>query len=83
MTEWPDTIGPKIIKSIDSGVLDVIESVSYAMPNNGQFNTSDFVAYGYNVPGDLISQHAVITLAYVIVVTTVGYFFFKSREIAA
>ncbi|MEZ6117264.1 MAG: hypothetical protein R3C28_11905 [Pirellulaceae bacterium] len=84
MLEWnAQEMSVKVIRAIDGMVLDVVESLSYALPDAGQFNTSEFVANGYNIPANLIGQHAMISLAYVLVVTVAGYFFFKSREIAA
>ena len=35
------------------------------------------------IPADLMLQHLVTTLAYGLVVAIAGYFFFKTREVAA
>ena len=83
MVEMDDTPLTAVIKGIDGILMHVIQAVSYAMPNCGKFNTSNFVAYGYDVPPALISQHFAITFAYFIVLSMVSYFFFKTREIAA
>jgi hypothetical protein len=78
-----DSLGIKLVKGIDQIAMHIIEGVSYAMPNCGQFNTANFVAYGYNVPVELVGQHFVITAAYFFVLVAAGYFFFRTREIAA
>lgn len=83
MIELDPTWTTWIIKSIDKVLLHVIDAVTYAMPNCGEFNTSRFVAYGYDVPSDLVSQHFVITMLYFLILTGAAYFFFKTREIAA
>ncbi|MEQ8787494.1 MAG: ABC transporter permease [Pirellulaceae bacterium] len=53
------------------------------LPRFNDFNTSDYVAEGYSIYGDLLSQHFVITLAYCFVLSVTGYFFLRTREIAA
>jgi hypothetical protein len=35
------------------------------------------------VNNDLLAEHAVLTLAFCLVTSVVGYFFLKTREIAA
>jgi ABC-type transport system involved in multi-copper enzyme maturation permease subunit len=72
-----------IMKQIDGALMHVIQGVGFTMPNCGQFNNSNFIAYGYNVPSELVTQHFVITMLYCLVLTAVAYFFFKTREIAA
>jgi len=47
------------------------------------FPTSRFVAYGFNIDGNLLAQHCLIALAYFVVLCVYGNFFLKSREIAA
>ncbi len=83
LAELEPGIGTWIMRRIDAVLMQVIETVSYAMPDCGRFNTSNFVAFGFDVPVDLMAQHATIALAYVLVVSVAGYFFFKAREIAA
>ncbi|MCP4194024.1 MAG: ABC transporter permease [Planctomycetaceae bacterium] len=83
MVELDQTVGTTIIQRIDDVLMFVIQTVSYAMPDCSIFNTSRFVAYGFNIPAALMAQHFVITLAYVAVASAVGYFCFRTREIAA
>lgn len=78
-----------IIKAADTGAMFLMQVVANLMPNFndyadlGGINTSRFAAYGFDIPGSLMGQHLVITLAYLAVVTTAGYFFLKTKEIAA
>jgi hypothetical protein len=51
-------------------------------PDYTAFNTSRFVAYGFNIDGNLLAQHCTIAAAFVLVLSIYGYFFLKSREIA-
>ncbi len=77
------------IQGFDSVAMFLMRIVSYLMPNFREFaeyggmNTARFVAYGFDIRADLMVQHLVITLAYVTVATCAGYFFLKTREIAA
>ncbi len=43
---------------------------------------TEFVAYNYDIPGSLVAQYAVSTVAYVLAFSLLGYFFLKSREVA-
>lgn len=83
MVELDPTLGTLIIKRIDDVLMFVIQTVSYAMPDCSIFNTSRFVAYGFDIPSALMAEHFVITLAYAAVASAVGYFCFRTREIAA
>lgn len=83
MSELEPGIGTEIMKRIDSVLMLFVQGVSQAMPDCGQFNTANFVAHGFDIPFDLMAQHFTITLAYAMVVSVAGYFFLKTREIAA
>ena len=83
MTDLAPGLGTTIITRIDDVLMLVIQTVSYAMPDCSIFNTSRFVAYGFNIPGGLMVQHFLITLAYAFVASIVGYFCLRTREIAA
>ena len=78
-----NSVGVQIMKALDGIAMHIIKGVSYAMPDCGQFNTANFVADGFNVPNELVGQHFVITAAYFLVLAAAGYFFFRTREIAA
>ena len=83
MSELEPGLGTWIIQRIDNVLMLFVQGISYAMPDCGMFNTSRFVAYGFDIPADLMAQHLTITLVYAPVVCIAGYFFFKTREIAA
>ncbi|MCP4817172.1 MAG: hypothetical protein GY888_32050, partial [Planctomycetaceae bacterium] len=48
-----------------------------------EFNTVDKVAYGFNIDNGLVARHCLITLAYFFVISVIGYFILKTRELAA
>jgi hypothetical protein len=73
----------KAIKLVDSGVLMTVWTMFQAIPSFGQFNTSEFVAYGYNIPDALLARHITMALMYFILTAVIGYFFLKTRELAS
>jgi hypothetical protein len=56
---------------------------TYILPDYTRFDTTQFVADGYNIFGDLVGQQLTMAAVYFVVVSIVGYFFLKTREIAA
>jgi hypothetical protein len=72
-----------IIKSIDAVFVLTLLAVTKMLPDYGYFDTTTFVADGFNISANLIVQQGLVTLAYVFALTVAGYFFLKTREIAA
>lgn len=73
----------KTIKAVDAGILFTVWTMFQAIPSFGQFNTSEFVAYGYNIPGALLCRHITMTFGYFVLTSLIGYFFLKTRELAS
>ncbi len=71
------------LKSFDFVTVMIMSGICSLLPDYGGFNNSDFVANGFDIHNALIMRDFIVTLAYVGVLTTVGYFFLKTREIAA
>jgi len=71
------------IKGVDYGITQVVQSVASMIPNYSDFDTSAYIADGFQVPGSLLPEHFLIVLAYFLVLSTAGYFLLKTREIAA
>ena len=82
-TELEIGVGGAIIEWIDWALMLIMRAFSSLVPDYEQFQTGAYVAYGYNIPGSLLAQHLVMTAVYVIVISIIGYFFLKTREIAA
>lgn len=76
------TIVEKTIKVIDMIIMQGMRGMTYVLPDYRQFDTTQFVASGYNIYIDLIAQHLTAGFVYVIAVGIVGYFFLKTREVA-
>ena len=71
------------IQVVDKGIIYTIVSLFQAIPSFGQFNTSEFVAYGFNIFEGLVARHLTMTLCYFILTSLIAYFFLKTRELAA
>ncbi len=72
-----------VIKQIDKGIMFTLWTMVQAIPSLDQFNTSEFVANGYNIFGGLVARHITMTLAYFLMTSIIAYFFLKTRELAA
>ncbi len=72
-----------IIKKIDYAVMYGILNLKTALPNFNKLSTSEFVAYGTNIFDDLLLRHITITFGYFVMSSFIGYFFVKTREMAA
>ncbi|MFV1965760.1 MAG: ABC transporter permease [Pirellulaceae bacterium] len=76
---WPT----RVIQGVDVVFMKGMQVASNVLPNYRQFDTTEWVAYGYNIQGGLLSINMLTALTYFAVVAVVGYFFLKTREVAA
>ncbi len=75
--------GIRIIKVLDLVLMQLMQVSANILPNYESFNTAAWVAYGYNIEPGLMGMNLLRGLAYLVVVSMVGYFFLKTREVAA
>jgi len=68
---------------LDRGIVTAVSRLKDAVPNFSQLDTSNFVAYGYNIFGGLLGRHLTIAFCYFVLTALVSYFFLKTREMAA
>jgi len=78
-----NSIVVKIIKGLDALLMHLMQAATYILPDYTQFDTTEFVASGYNIFGSTVGQQLTMALVYFTAVSIVGYFFLKTREIAA
>jgi hypothetical protein len=72
-----------VIQGIDKVFLWFIDKAVLMLPRFYEFNTSTFVADGFSIYGDVLAKHLTVMLAFCFVLTVIGYFFLRNREIAA
>jgi len=79
-----DPISASVIKTLDAGIVYVLDALATALPNLPKMvGTAEYAASGFDIFGDLLLRHATATLGYVVLAFVVSYFLLKSREIAA
>lgn len=71
------------IQSIDRLIVQGLILVDAALPDFGKLGTGEFVSHGINIFDGLLMRHVTIAFCYFIVTTLVGYFFLKTKEMAA
>lgn len=72
-----------VIKSIDYGIMRPLGVIGRVFPDFGGLNTSAFVAYGIDIFDSLLLRHITLAVCYFLATALVGYFFLKTRELAA
>ena len=72
-----------IVKVVDGAIIRALITVTAALPDFRSLYTADFVAYGVNIFGGLLGRHITIAFGYFVLTGIVGYFFLKTREMAA
>jgi len=84
MTELElNSVAVSFLKGFDWVLMSLLTAGTFILPDYTQFDTATFVADGYNIFGDLVAQQLTMAAVYFGVVAIVGYFFLKTREIAA
>ncbi|MBX3412348.1 MAG: ABC transporter permease [Pirellulales bacterium] len=71
-----------VIEMIDRLFQVILARVSSVLPNFGSFSDIDYVAYGYDIPSELLLVHTVTALGFVVPLVLIGHFFLKTREVA-
>jgi hypothetical protein len=74
----------RIIQGVDAVIVYSLDAIATALPNLPKMlGTAEYVASGFDIFGSLLARHAVATFSYFLGAGLVGYFFLKTREIAA
>jgi hypothetical protein len=82
MSALEESPGTTVAKMLDQGLLYLMSLVGRLAPNFGSLDNSDYVAYGYNIPADMVGAHLMTVLGYLFALFVAGYFFLKTREVA-
>lgn len=73
----------KPVEYFDVGFMLVIRLFTQMLPDFTRFDSSSYVAYGFNVDSNLLGAQITTAFAFVFVTSVVGYLFLKTRELAA
>lgn len=72
-----------VVKFLDDRFLDALYLITVSLPDYAGFSTTEYVATGFNIEPSLLVMHVLRALTYFVFVTLIGYFFLKTREVAA
>jgi hypothetical protein len=81
--ELDPTPAVQAMKLADTVLLAPMRVAAGLFPSLSTLGTSDFVAGGFDIPGDLLAAHAAETLAYVAAFCIAGAFSLRAREVAS
>lgn len=72
----------QLMQGVDWVLKQAMLSLAQVLPDFRSFSTVDYVAYGFNIPANQITQNLAVTLGYVIGLFVIGYFCLRTREVA-
>ena len=82
VSAFEPSTGITVVQAIDSVLLVLMRGLGNVIPDFRSLSTVDYVAEGFDIPANLISQHLTVCFAYFVGTFIVGYFFFRTREVA-
>ena len=81
--EWELTPAAQFIKTLDTFLLAPMRLGAAIFPSLGSLGTSDFLAGGFDIPLDLLAEHGMETLGYLIAFFIAGAMCLRAREVAS
>jgi hypothetical protein len=81
--ELDPTPAVQVMKVFDTVLLAPMRLAASIFPSLASLGTSDFVAGGFDIPGDLLAAHGAETFGYVLACFIAGVFCLKAREVAS
>lgn len=80
----PVGMGSTIIEFVDERILlPGMKSLSFAVPRFENFNLANYLAYGYAIDNHMLMINLATAFSFAAGMLIIGYFCFKTREIAA
>lgn len=73
----------QIMKTVDTFLLAPMRLLAGIFPSLSSLGTSDFVAGGFDIPFDLVAEHGMETLGYLLAFFIAGAFCLRAREVAS
>ena len=70
------------IKKADLALMTCIEKMLNLLPDFEQFTEVQYLSHGYHIDSNLLLQHGLTTVAFLVCAYVIGYFMLKTREIA-
>ena len=73
----------QIMKTFDTFLLAPMRLLAGIFPSLSSLGTSDFVAGGFDIPFDLVAEHGMETIGYLLAFFIAGAFCLRAREVAS
>jgi len=73
----------QIMKTVDTFLLAPMQLLAGIFPSLSSLGTSDFVAGGFDIPFDLVAEHGMETIGYLLAFFIAGAFCLRAREVAS
>jgi hypothetical protein len=82
VTDLPAGVQATAARILDKILETGLGVLTAVIPDLERFSYADFIADGFNIPGNLLAQHAAIVLGFLLPLLVVGYFLLRNREVA-
>ena len=82
VSELPEGFRSESMRMLDTAMQGYLRGMAEILPAFKDFDYSPWVAYGFNISGDLLATRALTMLGFAFPVFLAGYFFLKLREVA-
>ena len=83
MSDLAPTPGVVLAKTLDSLLMPVMSMLVFIVPNFQALDVSNTVADGFAVTNGALFSNLLLSIAYALPFSIVGYFILKNREVAA
>jgi ABC-type transport system involved in multi-copper enzyme maturation permease subunit len=80
--ELPPGLPTSVVKTLDQPAQFGLWLMAHILPDFGRFSFSEYVASGFNIPGDTILTYTCRAFAFVLPVFVAAYLCLKNREVA-
>jgi hypothetical protein len=81
--ELESSVAVQLMKTVDTFLLAPMRILAGIFPSLSSLGTSDFVAGGFDIPMDLVAEHGMETLGYMLAFFIAGALCLKAREVAS
>ncbi|MDZ7616548.1 MAG: hypothetical protein U1E05_06050 [Patescibacteria group bacterium] len=82
VSDLPEGFRSELMRMLDTALKGYLRGMTQILPSFETFDYSTWVAYGFNISGDLLATRMLTLLGFALPVFLAGYLFLKLREVA-
>lgn len=82
VSDLPEGFRSELMRMLDTALQGYLRGMTQILPAFEKFDYATWVAYGFNISGDLLATRILTMLGFVLPVFLAGYLFLKLREVA-